>query len=499
MANGFDTSRGYGPGKSLHFSGEAEHFELWSIKFKAYLRLHKLHKVLTTPEEGDEEKNAELYAMLVQVLDDKSLNLIIRDAIDDGRKAYEILHAHYEGTSKPKIISLWCELTSLKKNKEESVTEYMLRAEKSAARLKQAEETVSDGLLIAMVMKGLPDSYKAFCTIITQADSDKMDFAKFKTSLRAYEESENARDQYNESNKDDVFQMNCFQCGKPGHMKKNCTSQPNKNTCQNRSNRRQRWYKFCKTGTHDTEYCRFRKKIQSSINVNQDQEEEEDYFVFKLSVYEEDVVCTATEEDLLLVDCGATSHIVPDPNAFINRDKNFNSHSHIIELTDASKKQGLATMRGDAAVFIKDTKNQSIKVILKGALCVPSYKQIIVSVQGLTENNVKVLFSKEKNCLKLPDETMFNILKRGKLFYLHGSTTTPLDKVKKLELKFLQAWHETLGHWNVSDISKLEECCEGMRITEANKFKCDTCVQAKMTQQISRQPDPKANKILELV
>ena len=66
--------------------------------------------------------------------------------------------------------------------------------------------------------------------------------------------------------------------------------------------------------------------------------------------------CTTTEEDLLLVDCGATSHFVPDPNAFINRDKNFNSNSRIIELADASKKQGLATMRGDAVVFVKDNK-----------------------------------------------------------------------------------------------------------------------------------------------
>ena len=121
-----DPSIGYGPGKSLQFSGEAEHFELWSMKFKAYLRLNKLHKVLESAQAGDEEKNADLYATLVQTLDDKSLNLIIRDAMDDGRKAYKILQEHYEGTSKPKIIALWCELTSLKKNPTESVTDYVL-------------------------------------------------------------------------------------------------------------------------------------------------------------------------------------------------------------------------------------------------------------------------------------------------------------------------------------------------------------------------------------
>ena len=35
----------------------------------------------------------------------------------------------------------------------------MLRAETVARRLKQAEETISDQLLITMVLKGLPESY----------------------------------------------------------------------------------------------------------------------------------------------------------------------------------------------------------------------------------------------------------------------------------------------------------------------------------------------------
>ena len=74
-----------------------------------------------------------------------------------------------------------------------SVTEYMLRAETSATRLKQAGEVVSDSLLIAMLLKGLPDTHRASITIITQTDSEKMDFQKFKSALQSYEESELSR------------------------------------------------------------------------------------------------------------------------------------------------------------------------------------------------------------------------------------------------------------------------------------------------------------------
>ena len=89
-----ESLRGYGPSRALMFPGEAEKYELWEIKFKAYLRLHKLHSIVTSDGEVDEEKNAEVYASLVQVLDDKSLNLIIRDAPDDGRKVLKILKDH---------------------------------------------------------------------------------------------------------------------------------------------------------------------------------------------------------------------------------------------------------------------------------------------------------------------------------------------------------------------------------------------------------------------
>jgi len=77
----------------------------------------------------------------------------MRDAMDDGKKALEILLQQYAGSGKPRIISLYTELTSLVKRSDESVTDYVIRAETAAAALNSANENVSDNLLIAMVQR----------------------------------------------------------------------------------------------------------------------------------------------------------------------------------------------------------------------------------------------------------------------------------------------------------------------------------------------------------
>ena len=144
---------GYGPSPSanrLYFDGNDEKYDLWEIKFLSYLRIQKL---LTVVEAADPnaEANARVFAELVQFLDDKSLQLIMRDAKDDGKGALRILREHYRGSSKPRVIALYTELTSLCM-KSESLIDYIIRAENDSTSLKTAGEVVSDSLLIAMVL-----------------------------------------------------------------------------------------------------------------------------------------------------------------------------------------------------------------------------------------------------------------------------------------------------------------------------------------------------------
>jgi len=247
------------------FDGDEAKYELWEIKFLGYMRLHKLHDVILAenePEEDNVSKNIDAFAQLIQCLDDRSLSLVKRDARDDGRKALQILRNHYMGKSKPRVLALYTELTSLQKGHDESVTDYVLRAETEAASLKSAGEPVSDSLLIAMVLKGLPAEYKTFSAIVSQRDEkdDKIKFNEFKTALRSFEETEKFCTP-SQTDGDSVMNckqktppaessITCYSCGQPGHKPPACRSKDKK------KKKGRRWCSHCKSKTHNTDVCR---------------------------------------------------------------------------------------------------------------------------------------------------------------------------------------------------------------------------------------------------
>ena len=190
------SSTGYGlPSNSryqnLQFNGDEREYEIWEARFLGYMLLKNLDETAdpNSTVEADAVKNKQVYAELIQFLDKRSLSLIMRDAKDKGREALDLLRGHFRGKGKQRIISLYTELTSLVKRQSESVTDYLLRAENASTALNDAGETVSDGLLVAMVLKGLPSHFKSFVAVITQSDKT-WTFKELKSSLRDYEDTE---------------------------------------------------------------------------------------------------------------------------------------------------------------------------------------------------------------------------------------------------------------------------------------------------------------------
>ena len=257
-------STGYGPSREsrwsmLIFDGNESNYELWEAKFLAHMRLLKLKDtILPSEEETNATKNEECYAELIQCLDDTSLSLVMRDATDDGRKALQILRDHYANQGKPRIITLYTELTSLEKELHETVTDYLIRAEKAITALKNAKETLSDGLIIAMILKGLPDSCKPFSIHVTQS-AREITFAKFKSMLRSFEETEklNTKPKVDQVMKAEFPSqtMTCYGCGKRGHLVRECPAKSEK-----------KWCNYHKSTTHSIAPAEVSKRAKTKPN-----------------------------------------------------------------------------------------------------------------------------------------------------------------------------------------------------------------------------------------
>ena len=297
-------------------------------------------------------------------------------------------------------------------------------------------------------------------------------------ALKSFEETERSfKVSSNEDSvmktSDEKFKLKCFSCGKLGHKRSECRY---KNGNENKS---RRWCEQCKSATHDTSYCR---KINSSKLVCDDSSDNHS-FAFKASHGE---MSNSAVAKTLLVDCGATSHIITDESKFINFDSNFNSSNHYIELADGSRSSGIISMKGDALVSLFDINGNSHNVLLCNALCIPSYKQNIFSVQAATQKGASVIFDSSIARLKTPDGTIFDIQKLGNLYYLNS-----IHHSKQIS-RSLYEWHKILGHCNFRDILDLENVVNGMKIDDKTRFECSNCTLGKMSQTTCRKPDKRA-------
>lgn len=121
----------------------------------------------------------------------------------------------------------------------------------------------------------------------------------------------------------------------------------------------------------------------------------------------------------LMVDCGATLHIVTDLAKFKRFDEEFQAETHCVELANSTRCKGVAERRGNPQVCLIDSRGRHLNTTLRQALYIPSYPQDIFSVKAATTSGATVIFKKGKDVLIHRDGTEFHIHVYDRLYYLH--------------------------------------------------------------------------------
>jgi hypothetical protein len=223
----------------LSFSGKEDDYPMFQEQFEARMYSLKLQAVLldtvTLPAEThndyaaaktklDDDRN-HLWCELVQTLDRQTLMLVRRHK-GNGTAAWKEIAAQYKSTERPRVQMLLAKLTGLKMDSTERVKDYLLRAEELKLNLEEVNEGVTEGMMVSIVLSGLPQRFKQFVIVCNHGDKVRT-FNDLKRDLINFESTEHTQgartgagpamhDDGNALQARNMKNVKCYGCGKLG-------------------------------------------------------------------------------------------------------------------------------------------------------------------------------------------------------------------------------------------------------------------------------------------
>ena len=171
-------------------------FPIWQQRFSIFLTRKGLDKVL----EEDNPcpiQNCQVYADIVDAVDDISLGLILNDAKNDGKKAYNILIDYYLGSHRARKNNTIKDLIRVSLKSNETIIQFTCRVDRMRDTLAQYN-LKDDDLIITCVLNGLPKRFDTFCTIINSVE-DFPSWEIFKLKLHSFSDSKAFNESYSPS------------------------------------------------------------------------------------------------------------------------------------------------------------------------------------------------------------------------------------------------------------------------------------------------------------
>ena len=207
--------------KLLTYTGKAQDIPMWSTRLVTMMQTKELYKSLLGTEEqpnepaslangasNDEKKNHKVpkdaYEKEVADIKEKLNNvwfhlaltldattlMVMRhdcvgdDCIGDGAKAWNLLHERFQSVETPTVMTLVAQLARLQLEDADDLDSFFIRGKELLTRLQEAAESVSETLLKASVLNGLPMRYESF--VIQESFNPTTNFTELKKRLQNF-------------------------------------------------------------------------------------------------------------------------------------------------------------------------------------------------------------------------------------------------------------------------------------------------------------------------
>ena len=237
------------------FDGEAKKWPIWYQRFQNHCTRIGTDHVLEGKEVDDETEAMRHKKMvhmdLLECLDDQSVNLIKHVKNKDGAKCWKILVAHFEGSCEDKVNATIKEFGNLKMGEEESMAEYIARADNIKEIFVNNSVLLDDKFIIWAVKNGLPKEYNVLVDVLDTTKCDN--YVELKSTLKNKENQLKSRYDPSDSIMKAIVgpaeasyrtakEIECFLCKRLGHKARWCKFV-------------KKWCEKCKSASHTTDMC----------------------------------------------------------------------------------------------------------------------------------------------------------------------------------------------------------------------------------------------------
>jgi len=341
-----------------------------------------------------------------------------------------------------------------------------------AYKLKTLNEEISDTMVITKIISSLPDKLKHFQTAWESTPTSEKTITNL-TSRLMLEENRNSE---SSSTTDAVaFKVEKFH---------------RQNRSQNYRNSSKEYKplpvcRICRKNNHLEKNCFYLDQPTSSGNQQQRRRDGAPAAGRRNKVA---FLTAANRYDTnnYIVDSAATAHLTYNRNVLTN------VRDHTDNFKTADGKAIESTLIGKI-----DGKNVS----LNDVQYVPDIKCNLLSVPKITENDGKVIFTKDYVQIQKNDTVILQGNKTPSGLYVVDikPTTVQTDDFSGSVLLTANDWHRRLGHLGLKNMKKLQNMVDGMKFENTDTLNCRICLEAKHARTPFKGPLPKARRVNEIL
>lgn len=445
-----------------------ENWTAWSFKIKIILRAADLMSVIegTSPTtEGEDRekwkrKDAKAQGMLVTSISEKVMPQIV--SCKTAKEIWDKLHTIYEQRGELSVHILQQKFFSIKFEENESVSQFLGRFESLLSKLKNLNAEVSQTMAITKITLSLPSQFQHFVSAWESVPAEKRTMDEL--TARLLIEEQRATSKHGEEESSALVLKSagkCFQCGKTGHLKKDCKS-------KNRGNNIH--CNYCKKSNHKSKYCWFKNKKN---NVNKSQSNA--FSVFMLSSLFHSQLESSNS---WVMDSGASEHMCHDISMFTKYKKLECPRPIVIGDGKVIQAIGIGMIALEAY-----TGKQWIETTLNNVLHVPNLKMNLFSASStadrgyiMTINNKFCYFTKKGN-----RNVCAVAYRKNNLFVMEFRFNKAENACVGKSSDSLSEWHEKMCHQDIEQVKNmLNKCDIDFSVSKQQEVTCEPCLLGKL-------------------